>query len=134
MNNLITNQEELISLIEKEFKTKDGYVGGERTINKTIISKSGEIVLSAYISNQSSIYYNYRIDMNAQISNKEIEVLIKTETFTSNGDPYWGRGMRKEPNNYTFNKSLTEFKSNKEIIEYISGVFYEHYFKINSRN
>ena len=132
--NLTEKQEELINIIKKEFKDENKYIGWEKTINKTIVNQNDEIVLSAYISNQSSIHYNYKIDMTATISDLNVKISIYTETAASNGDPYCGRGMIRSKKDYNFNKNLTEFENNKEIIEYIKSIFYKHYFNIESRN
>ena len=131
---LTEKQEELINLIKKEFKDENKYIKWEKTINKTIVNKNDEIVLSAYISNQSSIHYNYKIDMTATISDLNVQISIYTETAASNGDPYCGRGMIHSTKDYNFNKNLTEFENNKEIIKYITSIFYKHYFNIESRN
>jgi hypothetical protein len=128
------NTTELVKLLKKEFEDKDGYVSWERTIQRTIVKDIGDIVTSVYRSNQSSIHYNYRIDMTATISDTIVQLQIDTETSASNGDPYCGRGMCRSPNNYTYNKSIREFKNNNEIVDYISAIFYKHYFRINSRN
>ena len=132
MNKIDTT--ELVKLLKKEFEDKDGYVSWDRTIQRTIINDIGDIVSSVYRSNQSSIHYHYRIDMTATISDTIVQLQIYTETSASNGDPYCGRGMRRSQNNYTYNKSISEFNNNNEMADYISAIFYKHYFRIQSRN
>ena len=128
------DESELVKLLKEKFKDKDGYIGGERTIQRTNINDNGEIITSVYRSNQSSIHYNYKINMIATISNINIHIKIDTETATSNGDPYCGRGMRNSPNEITSTKSIREFNNNIEIVDYISSFFYKHYFRIEGRN
>ncbi len=131
---MLTKSKQFLDLLKTEFKNKDEYIGGERNIQKTIINDCGKIVLSVYRSNQSSIHYNYKIDMTAIISDLNVQILIKTGTSTSIGDPYCGRGMSNTPKEHKFTKSINEFKTAEEIVEYISSTFYTYYFRIESRN
>lgn len=61
------NKHELVELLNEVFENKDGYICRERTIQKTIINGE-EILTNVYRTDQSSIYYNYAINMNATIS------------------------------------------------------------------
>jgi hypothetical protein len=128
------NKMEVVKLLKEEFPDKDGYIIWDRTIQKTNINDNGEITSEVYRSNQSSIHYNYKINMTATISDTCVQIQIDTETSASNGDPYCYRGMIMKPNNYKFTKNIREFKTNEEIVKYIDKTFYKHYFRIESRN
>ena len=134
MLNIVENKKEIVDLILLDFENTDCYKSWERTIHKTSVNDNGEIVSSIYRSDQSSIHYNYKITMTATVSDSIVQILIKTETTVSNGDPYCGRGMINSPKEYTFSKKIIEFKTIKEIANYIRSTFYEYYFRINQRN
>lgn len=123
----------LVELLNEVFENKDGYIGWERTIQKTIINGE-EILTNVYRSDQSSIYYNYKINMNATISDISVQIEIDTKTSSSNGDPYCGRGMNNTSKDNKFTKGINEFKTHEEIVSYIRSIFYEHYFRIYQRN
>lgn len=125
---------DLVSLLKKEFEDTDGYKSWDRVIQKTLVNDSGGINLKVYRSNQSSIHYNYKIDMSVDINDIEILIDIKLETSTSRGDPYCQRGYNTTPNEIKFTKNKNEFKNNVEIVNYIDKTFWKHYFKIESRN
>ena len=134
MLNIVENKKEIVDLILLDFKDTSGYSGSERNIHKTGMNDKGEIISSVFKSDQSSIYYNYKIDMSVKVSDSNVQILIKTETAASNGDPYCGRGMNRSTKDYDCSKNISEFKTIKEIADYIRSTFYKYYFRINQRN
>ena len=134
MLNIVENKKEIVDLILLDFKDTSGYSGSEIAIHKTSMNDKGEIISSIFKSDQSSIYYNYKIDMTATVSDSIVRILIMTETAVSYGDPYCGRGMIRSPKDYTFSKNISEFKTIEEIASYIRSTFYKYYFRINHRN
>ena len=129
---MLTESNQFLDLLKTEFKNKDTYYCGERIINKT--SVDDKINLNVCRSNQSSIYYNYYIYMGAYIDDVSVQIKINTETSTSRGDPYCGRGHNKDQKEYNYSKNINDFSNHQEIVEYISSTFYKHYFTIESRN
>lgn len=128
------NRSNIVSLLEKEFEPIDGYKSWDRTIQKTTITEDGTISLLVYRSNQSSIHYNYKINMVANINDTTVSISISTETSASRGDPYCNRGYNNTPSEYKFSEPIGKFENDAAIVKYIDRTFWKHYFQINSRN